>query len=126
MPDDAVTRGDLEALRSELKDEIATTRLEVAQLRTDMSERFGAVQAEFGAVRADIAGVRKDLAVLQVDIRKDLAAFGQQQEQMRQDIRDIRQTMDRWQATTTRQLWTMVSVVSGAIVMGLLKLVFFP
>ena len=73
MPDDAVPRGDLEALRSDLKDEIATTRLEVAQLRTDMSERFaaiqaniserfGAVQAEFGAVRADLADVRKDLA----------------------------------------------------------------
>jgi hypothetical protein len=35
MADDAVTRGDLEALRSELKDEIATTRLEVSQLRTE-------------------------------------------------------------------------------------------
>ena len=137
MPDDSVTRGDMEALRSELKDDIANTRLEVAQLRTDMSERcaavqatmnerFGAVQTEFGAVRADLADVRKDLAVLQVDIRKDLATFGQQHDQVRQELRDMRQSMDRWQATTAKQLWTMVSVVSGAVIVGILKLEFFP
>ena len=114
-----MTRGDLEVLRSELKDDIAHTRLEVAQLRTDISERFG-------AVRADLADVRKELAVLQVDIRKDLATFGQQHDQMRQELRDMRQSMDRWQATTARQLWTMVSVVSGAVIVGILKLVFFP
>jgi chromosome segregation ATPase len=159
MPDDSVTRGDLEAFRSELKTDIANTRLEIAQLRTEMSERFGAVQAtmnerfgavqatmnerfgavqatmnerfeavqaEFGAARADLADVRKDLAVLQVDIRKDLATFGRQQDQMRQELRDMRQSMDRWQATTARQLWTMVSVVSGAVIVGILKLVLFP
>jgi predicted nuclease with TOPRIM domain len=162
MPDDIVTRGDLEALRSELKDaihsvrtelkdELAITRLEVAQLRTDMIERFGsvqaefgsvqaefgAVQAEFGAVRADLADVRKDLAVLQVDIRKDLAVL---QVDIRKDLaamqhsmatferhtEQLRTDMQRWQLSTTRQLWTMVSVVSGAVIVGILKLVFFP
>ncbi|WP_089933903.1 hypothetical protein [Candidatus Entotheonella palauensis] len=74
---------------------------------------------------------------MQQDIGKDLAAFGrelenmrmaseQRQNQMQQDIRKIRQNMDRWQATTSRQLWTMVSVVSGAVVVGVIKLVFFP
>jgi chromosome segregation ATPase len=148
MPDDTVTRGDLEALRSELKDaihsvrtelkdELAITRLEVAQLRTEMIERFGAVQAEFGTIRADLADVRKDLAVLQVDIRKDLAVL---QVDIRKDLaamqhsmttferhtEQLRTDMQRWQLSTTRQLWTMVSVVSGAVIIGILKLVFFP
>ena len=126
MAEEFAIRGDLEALRSELKGDINHVPLEVADLRTDMVERFGRVQAEFGTVRADLADVRKDLAVLQVDIRKDLEAFGQQQDQMRQEMRDMRQEMNQWRLSTTRQMWMMMIVVTGAVLVGILKLVFFP
>jgi hypothetical protein len=45
---------------------------------------------------------------------------------MRQDMRDMRQEMNQWRLSTTRQLWMMVSVVTGAVLVGILKLVFFP
>ncbi|ETW98470.1 MAG: hypothetical protein ETSY1_18595 [Candidatus Entotheonella factor] len=77
-------------------------------------------------MRADLADVRKELAMLQVDIRKDLEVQRERQDQLRQEMRDMRQERNQWRVTTVRQLWTIVSVVSGAVIVGILKLVFFP
>jgi hypothetical protein len=51
-------------VRSDLKDEIASTRLDVALLWTEMTERLGPMQAE-------MADTHQEIAVLQVDVRKD-------------------------------------------------------
>lgn len=151
MAEESITRGDLEALRSELKEDHAATRLEVAQLRTEISDRFGAVQGEFGVLRAElnerfgviqseIADTRKELAVLQVDVRKDITQLhtgmerlertnDQWRQEIRQDLQSVRQEMQQWRLSTTRQLWTMVGVTGGAftvILAAVIKLVFFP
>ena len=70
--------------------------------------------------------MRKDLAVLQVDIRKDLVAMQHSMTTFERCTEQLRTDMQRWQLSTTRQLRTMVSVVSGAVIAGILKLVFFP
>jgi hypothetical protein len=40
-------------------------------------------------------------------------------------VRDLRQSMERFQQTMVRQMWTMISVVLFAVLTGLIQLVFF-
>ena len=73
------------------------------------------------------------MAVLQVDVRKDrmplhtrMARLERTSEPWRQEMR---QEMQQWRLSTTRQLWAMVGVTGGAftvILAAVIKLVFFP
>ena len=69
-------------VQSDLKDEIASTRLDGATLRTEMTERLGTMQAE-------MTDMRKEIAVLQVDVRKDMT-------QLHRGMERPERTSDQW------------------------------
>ncbi|ETX04587.1 MAG: hypothetical protein ETSY2_27940 [Candidatus Entotheonella gemina] len=69
-----------------------------------------------------VYGLRQDIAVLV----KTVETLSQQIGDMRQDMRDLKGQMERFQANTQRQMWVMISVISGTVIVGLMKLIFFP
>ncbi|WP_089937379.1 hypothetical protein [Candidatus Entotheonella palauensis] len=80
-----------------------------------------------------VYGLRQDIAVLV----KTVETLSQQIGDMRQDMRDLKgqmerfqantqDQMERFQANTQRQMWVMISVISGTVIVGLMKLIFFP
>ena len=120
MAEDFVTRdqhrADLVELRLELANTLASldkrTDL-LAQdlarrtdlLAQDLARRTDLLAQELGALRRDMEGTRTDL---------------------RQEMRELRQEMRELRSTTQRQLWTMIGVVTFAVLTGVIKLVFFP
>ena len=52
--------------------------------------------------------------------------FDRLESRMERGFSDLRQEMDRFRQTTTRQLWVMVGIMSSAIIGTLIKLLFFP
>lgn len=86
--------------------------------------------------RADLAELRLELAntLASLDKRTELIAqdLGALRREMQQGFGDLRREMDTlrsdmrgFQQTTTRQMWTMISVVLFAVLTGVIKLVFF-
>ena len=80
-----------------------------------------------------MADTRKEIAVLQVDVRKDIMQLHRGMERLERTSeqwrQEMRQEMQQWRLSTTRQLWTMVGVTGGAftvILAAVIKLVFFP
>jgi hypothetical protein len=85
-------------------------------MQQDMQQMRQDMQQDMQQMRQDI---RQDMQQMRQDIRQDM-------QQMRQDMREMRHEMNQWRLSTTRQLWMMVSVVTGAVLVGILKLAFFP
>ena len=52
--------------------------------------------------------------------------FDDLRQDLRQGMQDLRAEMRELRSTTTRQMWTMMSVVLFAVLTGVIKLVFFP
>jgi len=77
----------------------------VGDLRQDLDRRFGALDQRFGALDRRVDELRQD---------------------MRQGMQDLRAEMRELRSTTTRQMWTMMSVVLFAVLTGVIKLLFFP
>lgn len=87
--------------------------------------------------RADLAGLRLELAntLASLDkrtelIAQDLGALRRETEKwrvdMHQDMQELRSEMRALRTTTTRQMWTMISVVTAAVLAGVVKLVLLP
>jgi hypothetical protein len=47
-------------------------------------------------------------------------------QELRQEMRETRVAIRQFTLTTQRQMWTIITVITGALVVGLMKLVFFP
>jgi len=82
------------------------------QHRADMAE----LRLE---LKDELHGVRQDLAVL-------MKTVDMMQQTMHQGFADLRHEMRELRNTTQRQLWTMIGVVTFAVLTGVIKLVFFP
>jgi methyl-accepting chemotaxis protein len=98
-------RADLAELRLELANTLASLDKRTELIAQDLARRTDLLAQELGALRRAMEGMRTDL---------------------RQEIRELRQEMRELRSTTQRQLWTMIGVVTFAVLTGVIKLVFFP
>ena len=109
MAEDFVTRDQHRA-------DLAELRLELANTLASLDKRTELIAQDLGSLRREVEGMRSDLrqeiGTLRSDSRRDMDG-------LRQEMRDFR-------TTTTRQMWTMISVVLFAVLTGVIKLVFFP
>lgn len=127
-------RADLAELRGELREELAGLRQDVAVL-TKMVEAQGqrteqrfeaqakSVDQHFGA-QAKNFEQRFEAQTKNFDQRFD--HLDQQVGQLRQEFVEFCRELRGMQTNITCQLWTMVCVVTFAVLTGVIKLVFFP
>lgn len=127
-------RADLAELRGELREELAGLRQDVAVL-TKMVEAQGqrteqrfeaqakSVDQHFEA-QAKNFEQRFEAQTKNFDQRFD--HLDQQVGQLRQEFVEFRRELRGMQTNITCQLWTMVCVVTFAVLTGVIKLVFFP
>jgi hypothetical protein len=73
---DVATTRDVEALRAELRGELAQLRGEVrgeiSELRGEIGELRGEVRSEIGAVRSEVSGLRADMDTLAATLRGEM------------------------------------------------------
>jgi hypothetical protein len=116
MAEDFVTRDQHRA-------DLAELRLELANTLASLDKRTELIAQNLGSLRREVEGLRGDLrqeiGTLRSDTRREMDGLRQEMQGLRQEIRDFR-------TTTTRQMWTMISVVLFAVLTGVIKLVFFP
>ena len=137
-------RADLAELRGELREELAGLRQDVAVLTKmveaqgqRMEQRFEAQAQSFDQrFEAQIKNFdqRFEAQTKNFDQRFEAQAksfdqrfdhLDQQVGQLRQEFVEFRREVRGMQTNITRQLWTMVCVVTFAVLMGVIKLVFF-
>jgi len=127
-------RADLAELRGELRDELAGLRQDVAVL-TKMVEAQGhrteqRFEAQAKSVDQHFEAQAKNFEQrFEAQTKSFDQRFGhldQQVGQLRQEFVEFRRELRGMQTNITRQLWTMVCVVTFAVLTGVIKLVFFP
>jgi hypothetical protein len=91
-------------------------RLELANTLASLDKRTELILQELVGLRRDLDGVRADSKQGVENLRRDTEGW---RGELRQDMRTL-------QSTVTRQMWTMVSVVTFAVLVGVIKLVLFP
>ena len=104
------------------------------QFRAGMSELRGQMQEQIGELRQDVAVLKttvEERFTYITDMMEQRFAHSDQQMEQRfghidQQITHLRDDFRAFQTSTTRQLWSLVSVICLAILGGLIKLVFFP
>jgi len=101
-----VTKGDVHALRVELKSDIALVHKDVDLLRKDMEVGFAKMDARFAEAKTDSAVLRKDMEAQNLSIRKDMEA---------QNL-SIRKDMEAMQNKLVIKLGSMMVVLVGAVV----------
>ena len=73
----ALTRKDVENLRSETRKDIGNIHKDIEALRADTKKDIGIIQKEIAAVRAeakqDVTLIRKDIEILRAELSRDLA-----------------------------------------------------
>ena len=127
MAEDFVTRDQHRA-------DLAQLRLELTNTLASLDKRTELIAQDLGSLRREVEGMRNDLRQelstfrsdsrherdgVRSETRRELDGIRQEMQGLRQEMRDFRQT-------TTRQMWTMSSVVLFAVLTGVIKLVFFP
>ena len=127
-------RADLAELRGELREELAGLRQDVAVL-TKMVEAQGQRMEQRFEAQAKSFDQRFEAQTKNFDQRFEAQAksfdqrfdhLDQQVGQLRQEFVEFRREVRGMQTNITRQLWTMVCVVTFAVLTGVIKLVFFP
>jgi chromosome segregation ATPase len=127
-------RADLAELRGELREELAGLRQDVAVL-TKMVEAQGQRMEQRFEAQAKSIDQRFEAQTKNFDQRFEAQAksfdqrfdhLDQQVGQFRQEFVEFRREVRGMQTNITRQLWTMVCVVTFAVLTGVIKLVFFP
>jgi predicted nucleic acid-binding Zn-ribbon protein len=116
-------RADLAELRGELREELAGLRQDVAVL-TKMVEAQGQRMEQRFEAQTKNFDQRFEAQAKSFDQRFD--HLDQQVGQLRQEFVEFRREVRGMQTNITRQLWTMVCVVTFAVLTGVIKLVFFP
>ena len=116
-------RADLAELRLELANTLASLDKRTELIAQDLARRTDLLTQDLGALRREVESMRNDLrqemGTLRSDTRREMDGMRQEMQGLRQEMRDFR-------TTTTRQMWTMISVVVFAVLTGVIKLVFFP
>jgi hypothetical protein len=102
--------------RDQHRADLAELRLEIANSLASLDKRTELIAQDLGALRRET--------------QQGLDAAKQATEALRSDLgklrREIGQEMRAWRQSTTRQMWTTISVVLFAVLTGVIKLVFFP
>jgi predicted nucleic acid-binding Zn-ribbon protein len=116
MAEDFVTRDQHRADLAELRLELANTLANLDKRTELITQDLGSLRREVESMRGDL---RQEIGALRSDTRREMDG-------LRQDMQGLRQEMRDFRTTTTRQMWTMISVVLFAVLTGVIKLVFFP
>jgi len=116
-------RADLAELRGELREELAGLRQDVAVL-TKMVEAQGQRTEQRFEAQAKSVDQHFEAQTKNFDQRFD--HLDQQVGQLRQEFVEFCRELRGMQTNITCQLWTMVCVVTFAVLTGVIKLVFFP
>jgi hypothetical protein len=95
--------------RDQHRADLAELRLELANTLASLDKRTELIAQDLGSLRREMQG---ELGSLRRDMQQGLS-------DLRQEMRDLR-------TTTTRQMWTMISVVTAAVLAGVVKLVLLP
>jgi hypothetical protein len=79
---------------------------------------------------AEPESVSRDLAAGRAEGSPERESLGRDTDvwrrDLRQDLQDLRAEMRAFRTTTQRQLWTMIGVVTAAVLSGVIKLVLLP
>jgi chromosome segregation ATPase len=130
MAEDFVTRdqhrADLAELRLELANTLANLDKRTELITQDLGSLRREVESMRGDLRQEIGALRSDTRREMDGLRQETQGFRQEIQGLRQEMREFRQDMARFHTSTTRQMWTMISVVLFAVLTGAIKLVFFP
>jgi hypothetical protein len=120
MAEDFVTRDQHRA-------DLAELRLELANTLASLDKRTELIAQDLGSLRREMqqgfTDVRQEMGTLRSDTHRDMDGLRQD---MRREMQELRAEMRDFRNTTQRQLWTMIGVVTFAVLTGVIKLVFFP
>ena len=104
-----------ELSRHEHRADMAELRLEISQQLASLDKRTELIANDLVArtdrLSADLVSLRRETSEWRTEMRTEMQAF-------RTEMRELR-------TTTQRQLWTMIGVVTVAMVGGMVKLIFF-
>jgi len=105
-------RADFEALRADVREEIGKIRADFEALRADVREEIGKIRADFEALRADFEALR-------ADVREEIG-------KIREEIGNLRAEVHEMRAEIYKIFLGIFTPIFIAIVISLIKLVFFP
>jgi hypothetical protein len=109
-------------------------RADLAELRLELTNTLANLDKRTELIAQDLAALRRETEAWRTDMRRETEAWrtdmrremGDLRQEMRREMGDLRQEMRDFRHTTQRQMWTMIGVVTFAVLTGVIKLVFFP
>jgi acetoin utilization deacetylase AcuC-like enzyme len=91
-------------------------RADLAELRLEIANSLASLDKRTELMAQELLALRRDTERWHGELRQDMQELRQD---LRSEMRDLRTTM-------TRQMWTMISVVTAAVLAGVVKLVLLP
>ncbi len=117
-------------LRGELKEEIAGLRQDMTVMRGELKEEIAGLRLDTNVLAKSLeahgqrmdqgsAETRRELGQMQASAAQQVLQVDRQFRDLRQDIRELRTTMQR-------QMWVLITTVVVTLSGGMIKLTFFP
>ncbi|MDH3602421.1 MAG: hypothetical protein OEU26_22630 [Candidatus Tectomicrobia bacterium] len=116
-------RADLAELHGELKEELAGLRQDVSVLTKIVEDQGQRMDQRF---EAQAKSFEQRFEAPTKSFEQRFGHLDQQMGQLHQEFVAFRREVRGMQTNITRQLWTMVCVVTFAVLTGVIKLVLFP
>ena len=114
---------DLNKLRLEVREDIHNVQQSLAVLTKTVENLQYQVQQGFSDIKVTMQNLeqrsQQGFNLLQGEIQR-------LEQRSQQDINNLRQDMREARSTTTRQMWTMITLVIAIVAGGVIKLIFFP